>query len=238
MRWSWRRQFCSFCCQCRCRTRSEGQFNAFSFHCFFAFSLITLKTRFLQVERKADAPAPARRASGGFRGAAADVGELEGLMETGSDNDRHLAEAMRQKLAGLRAYMHKADGIAPYKTLTHFLLHAFTLVAPPISDDILQLLLYIIHHPEFRVEDVPTSVYQLRSLHKLLPIVEPGIVLCLPVVYTLFPRTLLCFRYSNQANTRGAHSCKASSPSIIANDQIVGRLRFSARQIGAVVQQS
>lgn len=88
--------------------------------------------------------------------------------------DRQQAEQLRERMSLLRKFLQNPDSTHPYENLTHFLLHAFFLLAPPISDNVCQLLLYILHHPQFRLDDVPKSVYQLRSLDKLLPIVEPG----------------------------------------------------------------
>jgi hypothetical protein len=99
------------------------------------------------------------------------------LLAAVEEKDRALAAAMRAKLEILRNFMRGNENPHPYECVTHFLIHAFTMLAPPMSDNTLQLWVYIMHHPEFRIADVPTSAYKIRAFNKLFPSVEPGNVL-------------------------------------------------------------
>lgn len=104
-------------------------------------------------------------------------GAIDSLLAAVEEKDRVLAAAMRAKLEILRNFMRGNENPHPYECVTHFLIHAFTLLAPPMSDNTLQLWVYIMHHPEFRIADVPTSAYKIRAFNKLFPSVEPGNVL-------------------------------------------------------------
>jgi len=68
-----------------------------------------------------------------------------------------LSDILASEMAGLNSLIQSSNGKQPYNSTTKYLLHFWHHVAPLLPVNKLQLLLWIIHHPEFTIADVPKT---------------------------------------------------------------------------------